>query len=103
VLMLILLMAGHNVTVVVIGSRGAAQQKLRTLRRIKSRKKELIIKLDEKHLSGGEFCDLKIAKQLSKRMRGNTVIVTMRGAEVLREQIPQDFDEAFRRKIQIER
>ncbi len=102
-LALFLLMAGHNVTVVVVGSRGAAQQKLRTLRRIKSRKKELIIKLDEKHLTGGEFCDLKIAKPLSKKMRGNTVIVTMRGAEVLRELIPQDFDEAFRRSIQIER
>jgi hypothetical protein len=102
-LMLILLLAGHNVTIVVVGSRGAAQQKLRTLRRIKSRKKELIIKLEEKNLSGGEFCDIKIAKTLSKRMRGNTVVVTMRGAEVLRELIPQDFDEAFRRKILIER
>lgn len=34
-------------------------------------------------------------------MRGNTVVVTMRGAEVLRELIPEDFDETFRRKIQI--
>ena len=100
-LLLLLLFAGHNVTIVVVGTRGTSKQKLRTLRRIKLRKKELIVKLDDKHLAGGEFCDLKIAKSLSKQMRGNTVVVTMRGAEVLRELIPEDFDETFRRKIQI--
>lgn len=100
---IVLLLAGYNVTVVVVGSHGEAQQKLRTLRRIKFRRKELVIKLEDKHLMDGEFCDLKIAKPLSKQMRKNTVIVTMRGAEVLREQIPEDFDEAFRRKIRIER
>jgi hypothetical protein len=36
-------------------------------------------------------------------MRGNTIIVTMRGEEVLREMIPEDFDDSFRRKIMIER
>ena len=102
-LLLILLMAGHNVTVVVAGSRGATSQKLRTLRRIKFRKKELLIKLEEKHLQGGDFCDLKIARTLSRRMRNNTIIVTMRGAEVLRERIPEDFDEAFKRTLRIER
>lgn len=61
------------------------------------------MKLDDKHLTGGEFCNLKIAKRLSKQMRKNTVIVTMRGAEVLREQIPEDFDRAFQRKILIEK
>ncbi len=99
----LLLAAGHNVTVVVVGSRGTTQQKIRTLRRIKFRKKELLVKLEEKHLNGGEFCDLKIAKALSKQMRKNTVIVTMRGEEVLREQIPEDFDQAFQRTIRIER
>jgi hypothetical protein len=101
--MLILLLAGHNVTAVVVGTRGLAKQTLRTLRRIKFRKKELILKLDSKHLMDGEFCDLKIAKPLSKQMRGNTVVVVMRGTEVFREQIPQDFNESFRRKIMIDR
>lgn len=36
-------------------------------------------------------------------MRGNTIVVTMRGQEVLREWIPDDFDDAFQRTIQIER
>ena len=102
-ILFLLLLAGHNITVVVVGTRGSTQQKLRTLRRIKFRKKELIIKLDDKHLSGGEFCNLKIAKSLSKQMRKNTVIVTMRGAEVLREEIPEDFDKAFERTILIEK
>jgi hypothetical protein len=102
-LLLILLMAGHNITVVVAGSRIASAKKMRTLRRIMFRKKELVIKLDEKQLAGGDYCDLKIAKTLSKSMRNNVVIVTMRGEVVLREQIPQDFNEAFRRTIQIGR
>jgi len=98
-----LLLSGHNITVVVAGSRGASEQKLRTLRRIKFRKKELVIKLENKHLTGGEFCDLKVAKALTKQMRGNVIVVTMRGEEVLREMIPQNFDEAFVRRIMIER
>ncbi|HML68752.1 MAG TPA: Ig-like domain-containing protein [Clostridia bacterium] len=102
-ILFLLLLAGHNITVVVVGTRGSAQQKLRTLRRMKFRKKELIVKLDDKHLSGGEFCNLKLAKTLSKQMRKNTIIVTMRGVEVLREEIPADFDEAFQRTIRIER
>jgi len=98
-----LLLSGYNITVVVAGSRGASEQKLRTLRRIKFRKKELVIKLENKHLTGGAFCDLKVAKTLSKRMRGNVIVVTIRGEEVLREMIPENFDEAFRRRIMIER
>ena len=102
-ILFLLLLAGHNITVVVVGANGSTEKKLRTLRRIKMRKKELIIKLDDKHLSGGEFCDLTIAKSLSREMRKNTVIVTMRGVEVLREQIPEDFNEAFKRTIRIEK
>ena len=98
-----LLFSGYNITVVVVGKRGASDQKLRTLRRIKFRKKELLVKLENKHLIGGEFADFKVAKALSKKMRGNTIVVTFRGEEVLRETLPDDFDEAFRRKIMIER
>jgi len=97
-----LLVAGHNVTIVVVGTLGASTKKLRTLRRIKFRKKELIVKLDAKQLIGGEYCDFTISKALSKQMRGNTVVLTMRGREVLRTQIPEDINEAFRRKILIE-
>ncbi len=102
-LFLILFMAGHNITVVVNGKRGGSAKKMRTMRRIMFRKEELVIKLDEKQLAGGDYCDLKIAKTLSKSMRNNIVIVTMRGEVVLREQIPQDFNESFRRTIQIGR
>ncbi|MBA4348050.1 MAG: hypothetical protein C0413_04280 [Clostridiales bacterium] len=102
-ILFLLLLSGYNITVVVAGSRGASEQKLRTLRRIKFRKKEIVIKLENKHLIGGEFCDLKVAKSLSKKMRGNMIVVTMHGEEVLREMIPENFDEAFVRRIMIER
>jgi hypothetical protein len=100
-ILFLLLLAGHNITVVVVGANGSTEKKLRTLRRIKMRKKELIIKLDDKNLNGGDYCTLKIAKSLSREMRNNTVIVTMRGVEVLREQIPGDYNETFKRMILI--
>ena len=96
-LLILFLLAGHNIIVVVNGS----EKKLRTLRRLRFRKQELIIPLNDKQLSGGRICTLKIAKSLIKRMRGNTVVLTMRGVEVLREQIPEDMNEAFERTIAI--
>lgn len=102
-LFFLLLLAGHNITITVVGAFGSTEKKLRTLRRIKMRKKELILKLDDKNLNGGDYCTLKIAKSLSKEMRKNTVIVIMRGEEVLREQIPEDFNEAFQRTIFIQK
>lgn len=35
-------------------------------------------------------------------MRDNWVVVTIRGSEVLRVQIPHDMDEVFQRKLTIE-
>ena len=62
-----------------------------------------MIKLDNHHVAGGEYGNLKIAKHLTKKMRDNWIVVTIRGREVLREQIPHDMDEAFQRKLTIER
>ena len=96
-LLILFFLAGHNIVVVVNGS----QKKLRTLRKIRFKKQELIIPLNEKELSGGRVCTLKIAKSLTKQMRGNTVVLTMRGVETLRERIPEDMKEAFERTIVI--
>ncbi|MEN6635523.1 MAG: Ig-like domain-containing protein, partial [Clostridiaceae bacterium] len=101
-LMLLLLLAiGHNVTVTVTGVLGGVEKNLRTLRRIKGRKKELIVKLQDSHVKDGQYVVVKLAKSLSKDMRGNTVVVTIRGAEVFREMIPEDNKEAFVRTILI--
>jgi hypothetical protein len=72
------------------------------LRRIAFERKELVIKLNQQHVQGGRFAKIKIAKHLTKKMRGNWIIVEIKGVEVLREQIPEDMDEAFRRKITLE-
>ncbi len=71
------LAAGYNVTVKVFSVRDGKENKIRSLRRIKFRKKKLIIKLDERHIAGGESVNLMLAKHLSKRMRGKTVILTI--------------------------
>jgi len=102
ILLLLLLAIGHNVTVSVTGMMGGAEKNLRTMRRIKGRKKELVLKLDDKHIKGGQNVVIKLAKRYTKNMRGNTVVVTIRGVEVFRETIPEDYSEAFVRTILID-
>ena len=61
-----------------------------------------MIKLDERQVQGGRFAKIKIAKHLTRKMRGNWIIVEVKGVEVLREQVPEDINEAYRRKITLE-
>ena len=72
------------------------------MRRIRGRKKELVLKLDDKHIKGGQYVVIKLAKRYTKNMRGNTVVLTIRGVEVFRETIPEDNKEAFIRTILID-
>ncbi|MEN6339607.1 MAG: Ig-like domain-containing protein, partial [Clostridiaceae bacterium] len=98
-LLLILLLIGNNVTIRVFGEAVGEEKKLRTMRRIRFRKDTLLIKLEDKQVSGGEYATIRVAKHLSKRMRKRTIVITLRGAEVLRELVPEDMNEAFQRKI----
>ncbi|MEN6418518.1 MAG: Ig-like domain-containing protein [Clostridiaceae bacterium] len=100
-LLIILLLIGNNVTVRVFGEAVGEEKKLRTMRRIRFRKDKLIIKLENKHVSGGEYATIHVAKHLTKRMRKRTIVVTLRGQEVLSELIPEDINEAFKRKIDL--
>jgi hypothetical protein len=100
-LILILLFAGYNVTVTVFGESLGETKKLRALRRILFRRDKLIIKLENKHVSGGEYANIHVAKHLTKRMRKRTIVITVRGQEVLSEYIPEDINEAFQRKIEL--
>ena len=101
-ILFLFLAASYNITVTVFGISGGADKKIRAMRRIKFRKQELVIKLEDRHVKGGEYVNLKIAKQLSKKMRNNWVVVTLHETEILRVQIPEDMDEAFQRKIMLE-
>ncbi len=100
-ILLLALLASCNVTVSVMGEKKGKERKLRVFRHIRRRKEELIVKLDGRRLTSGEYAVLRLARRFSKRMRGNTVVVTMQGGELLREQIPLDMDEAFIREINI--
>jgi len=101
-ILLLLLFMGYNVIVTVVNVPFAEEKKIRAMRRIMLQRKELVIKLEQRHVQGGRFAKIKIAKHLTRKMRGNWVIVEIKGVEVLREQIPEDADEAFRRKITLE-
>ncbi len=100
-LFLILLLIGNNVTIRVFGEAVGEEKKLRTMRHIRFRKDTLIIKLENKHVSGGEYATIHVAKHLTKRMRTRTIVITLRGQEVLSEMIPEDINEAFKRKIEL--
>ena len=101
-ILLLLLLAGYNVTVTVVNVPFAEEKKIRAMRRIMFSREEFVIKLKQRHIQSGRFAKIKIARHLTRRMRGNWVIVQIRGVEVLREQVPQDANEAFRRKITLE-
>ena len=98
-IMLMLLFAGYNVIVTVTHVPFAEERKIRAMRRIMFQKKEFVIDLEKRHVAGGKFAKIKLAKHLTKKMRGNWIIVRIQGVEVLREQIPEDADKAFIRKI----
>jgi len=96
-----LLYLGYNITVRVIGPFGQEEKKLRTLRRMSFKKKLLIIQLSEAQVAGGKRAEIRLAKQLVKSMRGNEFAIDLRGERVLREQVPDDANEAIRRTISL--
>ncbi len=100
--LLLLLFAGYNVIVTIVNVPFAEEKKIRAMRRIMFERKEFVIKLDQRHILGGRFAKIKLAKYLTRKMRGNWIIVEIKGVEVLREQIPEDANEAFRCKITLE-
>ncbi|NCC22258.1 MAG: tandem-95 repeat protein [Alphaproteobacteria bacterium] len=101
-LLLLLLFAGYNVIVTVINVPFTQEKKIRAMRRIMFAREEFVIKLEQRHIQGGRFARIKIAKHLTKKLRGSWIIVQLQGAEVLREQVPEDANEPFRRKITLE-
>ncbi len=101
-ILLLLLFAGYNVMVTVVNVPFAEEKKIRAMRRIMFKRTEFVIKLEQKHVQGGKFAKIKIAKHLTRKLRGDWVIVQIQGVEVLREQVPEDANEAFRRKITLE-
>ena len=100
--LLLLLFAGYNVIVTVVNVPFTEEKKIRAMRRIMFERKEFVIKLDERQVQGGRFAKIKIAKHLTRKMRGNWIVVEVKGVEVLREQVPEDINEAYRRKITLE-
>ncbi len=101
-LILLLLFGGSNVTVRVFGLAIGEEKRLRTMRRIRFRRKVITVKLDNKQVRGGKYATIKLAKHLTRRMRGRWVVVEVRGREVLREQVPEDAKKAFNRRIPLE-
>ena len=98
-LLIILLLGGYNISFSVFGFALSDEKRLRKLRRIMFRKETLVIRLKGKQVRNGEYGVLRIAKHLTKRMRNRTIVVEVDGREVLRELIPEDMDQAFKRDI----
>jgi hypothetical protein len=101
-LILLLLFVGNNVTVRVLGITTAKKKSSRMSRRIHFRKKTLTVRLDEGLVHGGRLATIRMAKHLTKRMRGRWVVVEVRGVQVLREMIPPTAKDAFRREIRLD-
>jgi hypothetical protein len=98
-LLFLFLLGGYNITVSVFGFVLSQEKRVRLMRRILFRKEVLVLELKGKHIRGGKYAVIRIAKLLTKRMRNRTIVVKIEGREVLHEVIPEDMKEAFKRKI----
>jgi hypothetical protein len=100
-LLLLLFLLLYNVSVMVNGRDDKGQEKLlRTIRRLKSKKDEVIVSLKGKHTIGGIDGMVELTKAFTRRMRGNRLTIEVEGVNVLSVVIPDDADEKFQARIE---
>ncbi len=97
-LLLLLLLFWRNVTVTVYAAEG--EKALRSTRRLKRRKDEVIVSVSRQTARGGASGTVTLSKAFTKRMRGKTLIVEQEGTELLRTQVPEDADDRFTAQIE---
>jgi hypothetical protein len=98
-ILLLLLALIYNVKIE-IRSAGDRRRALRTIKRFKRRKREVTVEISEKRTAGGDFGVVTLVPRFARRMRGNTLIITVDGREVLKVLIPEDTDAEFKAVIE---
>ena len=96
ILLILLLLLWRNVKIVVYGDDEKA---LRTIRKLKRRRGEVVAQIDQAQINDGVSGKVSLSRVFTKRMRGNTLVVKVGRLVVLRTLIPDDSDGRFEQTI----
>lgn len=87
-ILLLLLLLWRNVTVQACVAREDGSEKvLRTVRRLRTSRDTLKIRLKDRHVKGSEYGHVTLSRGLTRRMEDHTLIVTVEGKTVLNEKV----------------
>ena len=96
----LLLLLLPNVFVKVYGRDDKGQVKLlRTVRRLKRKRDEVIVSLKARHVSGSTHGMVELSKAFTRRMRDCRLILEVEGDRVISVAIPRDADGRFKVRI----
>ena len=96
-LCLLLLLLWYNVKITLL--MGENDKPVRTLRKLRRRRDEVIVAIETDKMQGSTHGVIILARAFSRRMRGNTLVVMVDDAEVLRTRVPEDQEGRFEVKI----
>jgi len=87
-ILLLLLLLWRNVTIQACVTREDGSEKvLRTVRRLRTSRDTLKIRLKDRHVKGSEYGHVTLSRGLTRRMEDHTLIVTVDGKTVLDEKV----------------
>jgi uncharacterized repeat protein (TIGR02543 family) len=99
-LLLLLLLLLYNVSVMVYGQDGQSREKrLRTVRRLKRRRDEVIVSLKDRDVSGSTHGMVELTKTFTRRMRDRRLTIEVENARVISVVVPDDADGRFQARI----
>ncbi len=75
------------------------EQVLRTIRRLKRKRDEVVVKLKQNHVRDGEYGWLKLGQSFTDRMKQNRLVVQVDDASVLSVTIPDNAEGRFTAKV----
>jgi hypothetical protein len=96
----LLLLLLPNVSVRVYGRDDKGQEKLlRTVRRLKRKKDEVIVPLKARHVSGSTYGMAELTKGFTRRMRERRLTLEVEGVRIISVVVPDDTDGRFQVRI----
>ncbi len=99
-LLLLLAFLWRNVTIMVYANDEKGQEQvLRTIRRLKRKRDEVVVKLKQNHVRDGEYGWLKLGQSFTDRMKQNRLVVQVDDASVLSVTIPDNAEGRFTAKV----
>ena len=94
-LIIIIFLLAYNIKITAIVSDGGEDSILKTKKKLKMRKDEVIVTLKQKDFEGSDYIKAELTKSFTKAMRGRTLIVMLNKTEIIRTRIPDNAEGRF--------